>query len=71
MPVFRIDVRSADCTDRFDRIGTLDDACRAAFEFADEISRSVTNLGAVRWVEVYDRNRLELMIEVTTGRPLF
>ena len=72
MPVFRIDERRDNETQHshFDRIGSLLDACRAAFVLADNRSRSKDGLGEVRWIEVYERDQLLIAIQVIVGEPL-
>jgi len=71
MPVFRIDERRDNETQHshFDRIGSLLDACRAAFDLAEDRSRSKDGLGEVRWIEVYERDQLLIAIHVIVGEP--
>jgi hypothetical protein len=72
MPVFRIDDRRDNEArhNHFDRIGSLQDACRAAFDLADDLSRSQDGRGEVRWIEVYERDQLLISMQVTIGEPL-
>ena len=73
MRSYHIDVRLDDGSrrDRHDRIGSLAEACRAAFALADELSSSTAPADAgVRWVDVLDGARLEISIQIFPGEPM-
>jgi len=73
MGTFHIDVRLEDGSrrDRHDRIGSLTDACRAAFLLAESLASSTAADDArVRWIDVFDGIHLEISIQVFPGEPM-
>jgi hypothetical protein len=73
MSIFRIEVLLADRTvlQHGDRIGTLDEAIRAAWSVAEEISLPYRIQNAhVRWVDLFERSTLLLSISITPGLSL-
>ncbi len=73
MRSFHIDVRLDDGSrrERHDRIGSLGEACRAAFALAEELSASTAPADArVRWVDVLDEAKLEISIQIFPGEPM-